>query len=514
MTDAAPSATTRRRTRWVTGVAIFVGASIVAALMSPSVSLWTDEAVTVSAAGRSLPELWALLQRIDAVHSLYYVFMSVWIDMFGASPFSLRLPSALAAGGTALGVYALTQRLASERTAVTAGVLSATLPRLAWAGIEARPFVFSALAAVWASYLLVRAVRSGRAWLWVAYGAVAAVGVVVNIYLVMLVLAHAVTVLVLARRQRPTLIAFSASAAAVAVVSSPLLLLVRSQQAQLGTAGDRSPLSILRKILVNQFFLGETPDSEVGPVLFARAWQGAAILAAAIGLTLAICAIVRRSAPGDNKREVIALTMPWIVLPTALVAVYAVAASPIYQPRYFTFTAPAAAILIALGLRAISRRWLSVTVITVYALCVVVVLVSQRTPFAKGGSDWSAVADVISAESTQGDAVYFAPRYPERETINQTTRRIAQAYPDAFDELTDLTIVQTGAKTGSLDGLSRPLGDAVDELENVGRVWVVLSVKSLPDTLDESSDLLERAGFMPRVAWEGPSTLMVEYTRG
>lgn len=513
MTYAAPSASTRRRTRWVTAAAIFVGATILAALMSPSVSLWTDEAVTVSAAERTLPKLWALLQRIDAVHALYYAFMTIWIDLFGASPFSLRLPSALAAGGTALGVYCLARLLGSERTAVTAGILSATLPRLAWAGIEARPFVFSALTAVWASYLLVRAVRSTQAWLWVSYGGVAALGVVVNIYLVMLVVAHAITVLVLARRQRRTLIAFSVTAVAVAVVSSPLLLLVRSQQAQLGTAGDRSPLSILRKILINQFFLGETPDSEVGPVWFARAWQGAAILAAVIGLSLIVCAIVRRSAPGDNKREVLALTLPWIVLPTALVAVYAVAVSPIYQPRYFSFTAPAAAVVLALGLRAIGRRWLSVIAIAAYVLCIVVVLISQRTPFAKGGSDWSAVADVISAESSKGDAVYFAPRYPERETINQTTRRIAQAYPDAFDQLNDLTILQTGAESSSLDGLSIPLVDVVTDLGAVDRIWVVLSVKSLPDTLDDSSALLEDVGYVARIAWTGPSTLVVEFTR-
>lgn len=512
MTDASSSATTRRRT-WTTATVIFVAATVLAAAMSPSVSLWTDEAVTISAAERSFPELWALLQRIDAVHSLYYAFMNVWIEVFGASPFSLRLPSALAAGGTALGVYMLTRRLGSEGTALTAGIVAATLPRLAWGGIEARPFIFSALAAVWASYLLVRALRDGRAWLWIAYSAVAAVGVLVNIYLVMLVVGHAITVIVLARRQQGTLVRFFSAAAAAALVSSPLLLLVRSQQAQLGTAGDRSPLSILRKIVVNQFFLGETPDSEVGPLWFARAWQGAAILAAAIGVALMIVAIVRRSATGDRKRDILALVLPWILLPTALVAAYAVVASPIYQPRYFTFTAPAAAILIALGIRAIGRRWITAATITVYALCIVVVLTSQRTPFAKGGSDWSAVADVVSAESADGDAVYFAPRYPERETINQTTRRIAQAYPDAFDGLKDVTIYRTGAESGSLDGLSRPLADAMDDLKEVDRVWVVLSVKSFPDTQDESSELLEDAGFTARVAWDGPSTVVLEYSR-
>lgn len=509
-TDATAPPLTRGT--WLTGAAILVGATVVAAIMSPSVSLWTDESVTISAAERSLPELWALLQRIDSVHALYYAFMSVWIDVFGASPFSLRLPSALAAGGTALGVYALTRRLGTEGTAITAAVLAATLPRLAWAGIEARPFVFSALTAVWASYLLVRAFRAPRPGAWVAYGIVAAVGVAVNIYLVMLVAAHGVTVLILHRRARRILVSFVVTAVGVAVVSAPLLLLVRSQQAQLGTSGDRSALSILRKVVVNQFFLGETPDDAYGPAAWTRSWQVAAVLAAVLGISAALIAVIHRARAGDRKREILALALPWILLPTALVAAYAVAVAPIYQPRYFTFTAPAAAILMASGLRALSRRWYAIAGVVLYALCVTVVLVSQRTPFAKGGSDWSAVADVVAAEAAPGDAVYFAPRYPEREIVNQTTRRIAQAYPEAFVGLDDITLESTGADTASLDGISRPLDEAVQALPTSGDLWVILSKRSLPQTAEDAADLLGDLGYSAVIAWDGPSTLVLRYT--
>lgn len=509
MTSAPP---TPVRSPW-TAVAIFAGSAIVAGLFSPSVSLWTDEAVTISAAERSLPELWALIQRIDAVHALYYAFMSVWIDLFGSSPFVLRLPSALAAGGTALGVYALTRRIASEGTAITSAVVAALLPRLAWAGIEARPFVFSALVAVWATYLLVRAVQDPRGIRWLAYAVTAVVGIGVNIYLVMLVAAHAVTVIVLARRSRAVVVGFAIAAVSTALVSAPLLLLVRSQQAQLGGSGDRSPVSIARKIVVNQFFLGETPDSEVGPAWWSRSWQIAAVAAAVIGIAAAVCAVARRPRHGDGKREILAITVPWIILPTGAVAAYAVAVSPIYQPRYFTFVAPAAAILIAAGARWVTRRWYTTAVVVVYIACVAVVLTSQRTPFAKGGSDWSAVADTIAEQSSPGDVVYFAPRYPERTVINQTTRRIAQAYPGAFERLTDLTLNQTGAQSATLDGISFPLAQRLDDLSGVDRVWVVLSKKSLPETDDESERLLTEAGFAARTAWDGPSTLVREYSR-
>lgn len=499
---------------WAIPSAIFVGATVLAALMSPSVSLWTDESVTISAAERTLGELWALVQRIDAVHALYYAFMSVWVDVFGASPFSLRLPSALAAGGTALGVYFLTTRLASPRTALVAAVVSATLPRLVWSGIEARPFVFSALLAVWATYALVRAMSRRSVGSWVLYAALAAIGVMINIYLVMVVVGHAITVIARARKERRVLAGFGISAVAVAIASTPLLLLVRSQQAQLGGNGDRNVLSIARKVVINQFFLGETPDPDAGAAWFTLAWQAAAILAAALGIAAMVLAIVRPSAPGDRKADVLAVTLPWIILPTALVAGYAVAVAPIYQPRYFTFTAPAAAILIALGLRTLSRRWYTITAIALYAVCIAVVFVSQRTPFAKSGSDWSAVASAISEAQQPRDAVYFAPRYePVDGIIDQTTRRIAQAYPAGFAGLTDLTLEQTGAETARLDGFSRPIGEAERDLADVERVWGVYNLKSGESVVSEGDEFFERLGFRAKTIWDGPSTLVIEYLR-
>jgi mannosyltransferase len=500
--------------RWLTGLAVFVGATVLAALMSPSVSLWIDESVTISAAQRTPAELWLMLQRIDAVHGLYYAFMSGWIDVFGASPFSLRLPSALAAGGTALGVFLIARAVAGPTTALVAAVVCATIPRLTWGGIEARPFIFSALAAVWASYLLVRAMQRRRASGWIAYAVVAALGVGVNIYLVLLVVGHAVTVLILARKDRAALVGFAVSAVAAALVTAPLVLLVRSQQAQLGGNGDRNPLSIARKIVVNQFFLGETPDPDPSAMWWTRTWQVAAVLAALLGLAAIVVAIIRPPAAGDDKRWMLALTLPWMVVPTVVIAAYAVAIAPIYQPRYLTFTVPAAALLIAAGVRAAGRRWFTAAWVVAYVLCISVVFVSQRTPFAKSGSDWAAVADIIAESSEAGDAVYFAPRFPGQvEVVEMTTRRIAQAYPHAFIGLDDLTTLQSGAETATLDGFSRPIAEAKSALAGRDRVWALFYARALPDVREESEELFAGLGLRPRIVWDGPSTLIVEYSR-
>lgn len=498
---------------WLPPVAIFVLATAIAITGSWQVSLWTDESITISAAERTLPELWRLLQRIDAVHGLYYAFMNVWVDVFGASPFALRLPSALAIGGAAIGVYAVATRLASPGTALIAGLVAATLPRLMWAGIEARPFAFSALLATWASYAFVVAAAQPRRWgWWGAYGALAAVGVVENIYLVLLIAAHGVTVLIAHRTERRVWIGYLSAALFAAIVSLPVILLARSQQGQLSSAGDRSPASILRKVLINQFFLGETPSDGAAPAAFMRAWQIAAIVAAAIGIGFVIAAVALRPRHGDKKAAVLALALPWVVLPTVLVAAYAVLVAPLYQPRYFTFAAPAVGLLIALGLRAIGRRWYAVAAIVVYAVAVSIVFVSQRIPFAKSASDWSASSAVVAELAAPGDAVYFAPRDDTTELSQYTARRIATAYPEAFVGLDDLTLESTGAETGTFDGFSIKLSDA-DRLADHDRVFMVYVTSTDPGVLESDHALLEGEGFTGTIVWDGPRSVVVEYER-
>lgn len=495
-------------------VALFVGTALVAMLMSPTVSLWTDESITLSAASRTPAELWALLQHVDAVHGLYYAFMSGWIQVFGDSPFSVRLPSALAAAGTALGVLRLTTLLASTATAWVAAVACATLPRLTWGGIEARPFVFAALAAAWATYLLVRAVRSSSRAIWAAYGTVAAVGIAVNIYLVLVVAGHAVTLLLLTRDRR-RILGFVIAAVAAITVAAPVILLSRAQQGQLGDAGDRNPLSIARKVVINQLFLGETPSPDAAPAWFTRSWQIAAVVAAACGLLAIALAIVRRPAAGDDRRTILAVGLPWIALPTAAIAAYAVLLSPIYQPRYLTLVAPAGALLIAAGVRTVRSRGWRIAGITVYAVAVTIVFTSQRIPFAKSGSDWSAVAATVARSAELGDAVYFAPRDTDGPTGTAmlTSRRIAYAYPGSFQDLNDLTLERTGAETATLDGFSRGLDSVLPLPDEVDRIWGIYSKKGPKPVRTESDDLLRGAGYTGSVVWDGPSTVVVLYGR-
>ncbi|WBM80753.1 glycosyltransferase family 39 protein [Cryobacterium breve] len=98
----------------------------VAASWNPS--YWGDEAASVMSAERSLPSLFRMLGTIDAVHGAYYLMLHFWIDLFGASEFSTRLPSAIAIGVATAGTFTLARMLTGARVAWIAAIVFAVLP--------------------------------------------------------------------------------------------------------------------------------------------------------------------------------------------------------------------------------------------------------------------------------------------------------------------------------------------------------------------------------------------------
>src|SRR5262249_22802777 len=86
---------------------------------------WGDEADTVSAVSRSLPQLLRMLRHVDAVHGLYYLTLWPVARVLGTGELATRLPSALAMAAAALGIAAIARRLASPRAALWAGLLFA-----------------------------------------------------------------------------------------------------------------------------------------------------------------------------------------------------------------------------------------------------------------------------------------------------------------------------------------------------------------------------------------------------
>ncbi|HKB29740.1 MAG TPA: glycosyltransferase family 39 protein, partial [Streptosporangiaceae bacterium] len=121
-------------------------------------SFWRDEAATLTAARRQLPEMIRMFARVDAVHGAYYLVIWPLAHLFGTSEFVMRLPSAIAMAAAAFGTAVIGRRLGSPQTGLLAGLVFAALPMTSRFGQEARSYAMVTAVAVLASYLLLRGI--------------------------------------------------------------------------------------------------------------------------------------------------------------------------------------------------------------------------------------------------------------------------------------------------------------------------------------------------------------------
>ena len=218
--------------------ALGVLATVVSLLGSWIPSLWGDEAASAMSAQRTLPSLFRMLGHVDAVHGTYYLGLQAWVRVFGASAFSLRLPSAIAVGLTVMAVVVLVRRLSTRRVAVAAGILCAVLPRVTYMGEEARPFAFSAAVAAWLTVLLVEAIQAPGAStaLWIGYGVLLALGIYLFLFVALFAVVH-LAILVFGRlggaRRRALLWRWAVATIAGFGAAVPLFLLALHEREQI-----------------------------------------------------------------------------------------------------------------------------------------------------------------------------------------------------------------------------------------------------------------------------------------
>lgn len=480
---------------WVVGVL----ATAVCLVRIGHPSLWTDEAASISAATRSIPAWWSLITRIDAVHGLYYLLLHFWIEVAGRSALALRLPSAVAVGLGAGGLVRLGEQLVDRRTGLLAGLAFAVLPRMFWAGSEVRSYALTAAVATWLTVALLGAVRRGGPVRWSVYAAGLISGSLLFVYVLLLALAHLVTVAILRRdRLRPLALAVGLVTAAVA----PLLVLAHHEQWQLPFHHAPPLRETLPQVVVQQFFTGElpTPGQTAVP---GTTWADAAYLLAAV-TWLGLLLSARRL-----DRRLLALALPWLVVPAALILGYTYAVKPLYSPRYPTFTAPALALLIGAALAQVGSAWKRAVAGLVLVGLAVPVLVSLRTTTAKKASDWAPAAAYIERHARTGDLVAYR-NLIGRKTV--TTDKLAIAYPEEVEALRDVTRAATPAANRSLWGRERQLSDPVvtEALRRErpdGRLLVVTDA-ALPLTAPGDTDraLLTRLGYRLVGSWRGSST--------
>jgi mannosyltransferase len=482
--DAAYEAGRQRaRGRRLDPWAIALLAVLISAGWAGKPSLWYDEGATISAsASRTLPELWKLLGHIDAVHGLYYLLMHGWFAIFPPTEFWSRFPSCLAIGGAAAGVVVFTKQFplqgstlqgSTRLTALCAGVVFAILPRVTWAGTEARSSALSVVASVWLTVLFVAAVRRNRARLWVGFTLVSMLSILVSVYLVLLMPIYAVLLVFLAPKGsgkgKSVVISWAISTAVALGAMTPFLLFAHGQVFQVGWIAGLNR-NLLLDVVHRQYFDHSVPF---------------AILAGIVVIAAVVATIVARRAgapgPGGDTRRLLAVCAAWIVVPNTIVLIYSAAIEPMYYPRYLILTAPAAAVVLAVCIVTVARKpWLIAGLTALFAVAATPnYLFTQRWPYAKEGWDYSQVADVISAHAAPGDCLVVDNTVPWRPG---PIRALVATRPDAYRSLIDVERGYYGPKAGALwDGhVAAWLTTA--KINKCTTVWTVTDRdKSLPD---------------------------------
>jgi mannosyltransferase len=388
-------------------------------------SFWYDEAATISASySRSLGQLWQMLSNVDAVHGLYYLLMHGWFQIFPPTEFWSRAPSGLAVGGAAAGLVVLGRQFSSRTVAVASGVVCAILPRTTWAAIEARPYAFSMMAAVWLTVLLVYAARRDNAAAWLSYGIFLAISTLLDVYLVLVFLTHVVFICVFQRRQR-VLMRFAITSVLVGIAMTPFIVVAVGQAHQiswLAPIGRRT----IEDVTIQQYFERSPPFALLS------------------GLVVAAATVrwLRRSTQlTGSDRQLLTLAIAWLLIPTALVVIWSIVVHPIYTPRYLTFTAPAMALVLGVCIATVAPRpWAATALVGLFAVAAAPnYVLAQRGPYAKYGMDYSQVADLITAKAAPGDCLLV------NDTVTfmpAPMRPLMAARPDAYRKLVDLTLWQ------------------------------------------------------------------------
>jgi mannosyltransferase len=419
-------------------------------------SFWYDEAATISASySRSLAQLWHMLGNVDAVHGLYYLLMHGWFQIFGAGEFWSRAPSGLAVGGAAAGVVVLGKQFSSRTVAVASGVFCAILPRTTWAGIEARPYAVSMMAAVWLTVLLVHVSRRDTGWLWLSYGVALAFSIVLDAYLALLLAAHFAFISIFHRTPK-VLLRLAITSAVVVCALTPLLMTVVGQVHQISWVAPIGHRTI-EDVVVQQYFERSPPFAVLAALLI-----GAAM----------VLWFSRSARLAQPERQLLVLSTAWLVIPTASILGYSALVHSIYTPRYLCFTAPGLALILGVCVGTVAAKpWVATAIVGLFAAAAAPNYIwAQRNPYAKYGMDYSQVADLVTAKAAPGDCLLV------NDTVTfmpAPMRPLLAARPDAYRKLIDLTLWQRATDRNDVFDTNLIPEVVAKPLSQCGVVWII-----------------------------------------
>ena len=376
--------------------------------------LWFDEAMTARFASMEPAEMMRATAR-DSSPPLYYLGLRAWTGPFGGDDAPLRAYSTLwsLAGIVLLAGFVL--RLGGPGPALAAAALAAVNPLDVFFAQEARMYAQAAAMATASTWVLWEWLRANggvrRAWLWIAYTALAAAMVFTHYATAAVLVAQGLwaTGVLLRRGAWRRLAAYYLAAVVSAVALAPWFVFVGMTSGKLNTGGiawmPPSPPAHYVNYLWRDFLWGHVAAMQD------RWWAlGVVLMLLALGAAAFVAATRLREGAPDAARRADLAYCAWLAFsPPLVAAALSAAVVNMYNRERFALyvLAPFLALVsLALMSAAIRRAGRAILVI-LFAVMAAGTLVQSRAPLR---TDWRSFARLWT-EAGPPARVVFLPYY-------------------------------------------------------------------------------------------------------
>lgn len=333
---------------------IFLAAAWLRLTLLDRQSLWFDEADVVVRAQQSLADVLRTFIKPGENGPLYNLLLHFWIQIFGPSETSVRMPSALAGLATIPVMYAVGMRTLGRRAGLFAAGLLAISPYHVWYSQEAKMYSIAVLLTLVSTAFFVEALRRNERRWWIGYVVVTTLAFYFHVTTVLIFAAQSAFFLVTWRRWSGRHRAWLISVGALTLPYVPIALWVG--RVLLNGANQWQPkvtLWQMTQIEATKFAVNRAKDLVTearGRLIYGSA--------AAIGVvTMGVLGWGSDNRSIKVERRWILCFAMLVVLPVLMFFVVTFK-QPFFNDRYLIMALPFYLLLVAAGLRGLeSRIW-------------------------------------------------------------------------------------------------------------------------------------------------------------
>jgi len=333
-------------------------------------SLWRDEVDAIYFALRNLPDTLAMFGAMAQNGALYFLSLRGWFYLAGANEFALRYVSVLAGVAAIPLTWQVANRLLAIRkkatafslqtlTPLVAALLLAVNPYQLWYGQEGKMYTLMTALTLLAHWCWLTGISHGGWRIWLVYLGTVSVCLYIHLLSIIIIPLHLLWFLIAWPQSRRHWRGYSF---ALAGLTLPYLPFVWWQWAMLTspqklTGFNFTPLAeMLYTLLMNHSYglLPPPPIFRLLPIFFLGA----------VGLLLGVGTMVEQAKTAELPPAQTTglapwrryfLLISWLLLPIA--TIYALSLrQPVYTDRYIIWIAPAALILLALGIQTLYQN--------------------------------------------------------------------------------------------------------------------------------------------------------------